>query len=198
MRYYLFASVVAIVWFIGAWQGGVADAYPHSDDPQITRWVDQMSGWLPFDSLNVEIKVGPCPAVPQAGGCYDGDEGIIWIAPSNFDKDSVGHELGHVFDRNLMNDGMRNKITNRVFRLIGTTWYPQKGADALKNCPGTDTCPNEMFADGFSACARHIDAVYSQREGAWDSVGNYQLVWTRFREKHLCDLIVKIGASYES
>jgi hypothetical protein len=198
MRYYAIACAVAVLIFAALWSPMMASAYPHSDDPTVTQWVWDFHGWVPLDAVNAEIKVGECPGVPNAGGCADVDAGIIWISRDSLDKDTVAHELGHFFDRQVLNDGMRNKIMYRFFQIGGQVWMPYVGEEALVKCPHQNICSNELFADGFSACARHITPYLYTPDHQWDQIGGYGLDWTPKIKKRLCPFIVKVGSRVSS
>lgn len=196
MRYYAMACAFAIAVFIAMWAPMTASSYPQTDNAQIRQWVWNYAGWLPLDSLDVTIKVENCPDLDTAGGCYIAEQKIIYVRPDDIDKEIIGHELGHVFDDQILDDGNRNKIMYRFFHIFGRMWDPYYGQEALDSCMEVSVCSNEMFADGFYACARHIDAEYAREYRQWYAVGSYFLTWTPFLQKNLCKFIVKVGSRY--
>jgi hypothetical protein len=196
MRYYAIACVIAAVTFGAVWTPMTAQAYPQTDNELIRQWVWDYSGWLPLQDLDVTFKVANCPGLPTAGGCYIESQKTIYMAPDSIDKQIVAHELGHAFDDQILDDGNRNKIMFRYFFVTGQPWAPYYSQDALDKCFGTNICSNEMFADGFSACARHVTPVQYPDGDDGDLQGSYGLSWTTFLQKNLCKFIVKVGSRY--
>lgn len=198
MRYYAMACFIAAVILAAAWAPMTASAYPQTDNAQIRQWVWNFNGWLPLESLDVTVKVENCPGLATAGGCYLAEQKIIYMSPGSVDKGILGHELGHVFDDQVLDDGNRNKIMYRFFNIKDRVWAPYYGQEALNHCMEANVCSNEMFADGFLACARHIDAYYAQEFHQWFTVGSYNLSWTSTLQKNLCKFIVKVGSRYHT
>lgn len=199
MRYYLIACTFAAFCFACLWGAGIASAQPESESPMVSSWIRQIERHVALDPLDVQVKIGFCPSIRDAGGCYEYWNKIIWIAPDDLTKDTLAHELGHVFDFEFLDAGSRNKIMYRFLHIYGTIWTPEQGADALAKCPGEYNCPNEMFADGFAACATNVEPAYYRNDqdpddpyAGWSDVGAYGVIWSNFLKHNLCGLINKL------
>lgn len=157
MRYST-AIFIAIIYVLLGWIVCVprSEAYPTTTDPVVKHTIAEAAGRVPLDAITVDVQVGPCPGVPQAAGCYDGTTGTIWILRQYRKSVSIAHELGHVFDEQLLNDGQRNRFT-AILGLRPQQWdHPD--IDAF-SCDAVKTCANEMFADDFAGCANDIPTL---------------------------------------
>ena len=93
-----------------------------------------------------EIRYEPCPTAPWALGCADVESGIVYLDTD--DRFTRWHELGHLFDWQLLTDTDRTMFT----RLLGfdaeTPWWSD---DAMYDRIGIS--PSEQFADAYASCA---------------------------------------------
>lgn len=109
---------------------------------QLQRWVDRSK--MPTVDLEVSVRDERCPN-PDAVACAY-LTGPIYISPAltgSAARITLSHELGHVYDAQLMTNPLRAQLS----QLMGWTgpWnqYEQLGHGS----------PNELFADLYADCA---------------------------------------------
>lgn len=135
--------------------------------------------------IHTTIHFGtPCPGSEgEAVGCTSlGDHGAnVWIGDG--DPDTLIHELGHVFDMQVMNPASRATFK----RYIGPrtrTWFPvNDGFDGVRDL-GT-----EIFADAFATCVLR-PWVYPP-DGFWTTY-DYDPGSTRVH-RQVCRLIQRVA-----
>lgn len=129
------------------------------------EWAGSLRTHAPGVPGQIDVELGganPCPMAPAAGGCYDA--GVVW-APVG-DAFALEHELGHAFDERVLTRSERDWYTAAFGYHEGTTWAPDRGADAF--CARI-ACPVERFADAYADCAlglyqAHYDPVHGTYE----------------------------------
>jgi hypothetical protein len=93
---------------------------------------------------HVAVYLMPCPIGPDwAAGCTYAPYRLVFLGPDARSRDRFLHEVGHLFDDDVM-----NLATRRRFKaLVGTAapWYGDATSDP----------PAEQFAEAYSLCARH-------------------------------------------
>lgn len=90
----------------------------------------------------VEANVGSCPEIPEAFGCAYRTS--MWIKDVDDDRQNrrtTFHELGHLFDQQVMTYRAR-----MVFRLL----VRDERKWRVSNEPDS---PNERFAEAYASCA---------------------------------------------
>jgi hypothetical protein len=121
-----------------------------------------------------------CPYYEDRVSCARPDTGEIWLAPGA-GRFEMWHELGHVFDHDVLTDPQRDWFT-RVLRFDpGTPWDDGTGF-------GTRG-PSEVFADAFATCATR---KRPQRRGAWvvsTHEAAYGWNYTRDEYRRVCTAI---------
>ncbi len=90
----------------------------------------------------VTVVHAECPDV--GGSCADAYQEAIYLAPGadRFDRQ---HELGHLFDAELLDDAERNALTPLLG--VDAPWEQGTGEDCW-----SAACPSERFADAYAAC----------------------------------------------
>lgn len=113
-------------------------------------WVNQIHLHEPSPPGDLVINLGQCPELPTAEGCSLPWESTIYIL--HLDRNVVEHEMGHFYDARVLTPGVRNKLLRLMIYPPGTPWdNPNRWTDGDPWCRVT-ACPNEMFADFYSAC----------------------------------------------
>lgn len=124
--------------------------------PDLQGWADKTWGWIPTPNETVDVYLSTSGVCSNAGGCavprgfWNKPNPTIWLnekyvdpAPGSQDRlrGIFYHELGHVFDYTHLDDTERDQIVQMLGFPAGLRWY------------GDDTGrPNELFAEGASAC----------------------------------------------
>jgi hypothetical protein len=189
---YRIAMLMAVLYTITAWVWTQsAFATPWSSNSQVQRIISQASGWVPLDKVNIEVRVDNCPGLSNVSCNYDG---VIYIEPDMIDADVIDHEIGHAWDATLLKPWDRSVITRRYFDIADSVWQPYNGQDAVNNCIGTNKCPNEMFADGFSACALDFPHKWGYYKNETVTRG-YWMPWTPKLKRRFCAMVVRIGGA---
>lgn len=88
----------------------------------------------------VTVTYTACPGYPNAAGCFDRDTDTIYVAQRG-DNSTLWHELGHVFDRDLLTDSDRRWIA-RMVGMPRRAWFAAEGRES----------PAERFADVYAEC----------------------------------------------
>ena len=114
-----------------------------------------------------------CPALPRAAGCvYRRRPRTIYIRPGVRSPRSVLlHELGHLFDLRVMNNGDRGRF-RRIMRATRRKWWAGRIPLA------------EQFAEAYSFCARYRRIVAIGRYATYDYGPS------RRQHRSVCALIV--------
>lgn len=91
------------------------------------------------------VTYAPCPNYPRAAGCFDEATNTVFVAERG-DRETLAHELGHVFDRAKLTD-RDHRWFARIVGMAGRAW--QRPA-----APGEEAreSPEERFADLYAAC----------------------------------------------
>jgi hypothetical protein len=100
-----------------------------------------------------------CPFYADGGSCATPEAGEIWLAPGA-SKFTLWHELGHIFDHDVLTDPQRAWFA-RLLGFKDVTWDQGTG-------PGTRG-PSEVFADAFATCATERPV---RRRGKWATTTN--------------------------
>lgn len=92
----------------------------------------------------VTLRMTGCPAQPEADGCvYASRPRVVYLRRDVRDPRAVLlHELGHVYDLTVLNEGDRAAVREVFGAPAGRTWW--SGSTPLA----------EWFAEGYSWCAR--------------------------------------------
>jgi hypothetical protein len=188
--------LIAIIYILVSWIWvAPSQAYPTSNDPVVRREVATISGWVPIDTLQVDIKVGLCPGLPDAAACYIQEYGSIYVRKL-YRKviQTIAHELGHVFDGQILSESDRWRFT-AILGLKPQPWSPIGGRDAYDCGKNGVYCPKEWFADDFSGCA--LDAPTVHLKSGWWPVGVYGAPWTPRIKTSFCESVINIGSEAE-
>lgn len=103
-------------------------------------WVDR--SLVPTPPGVVTLHLGGCPVAGSAGGCVIEGERAIHLAPEGRDRQTLLHELGHVFDSAVLPSRARTRFQSLVRR-------PGAWAGAASSDP-----PQERFAEAYALCAQ--------------------------------------------
>jgi hypothetical protein len=135
------------------------------------RWA--RASLMPTVEGPVTVRVQRCPALPRAAGCvYRRRSRTIFITPGvGRPRAVLLHELGHLFDLRVMNNGDRGRF-RRVMRAPRRKWWQGKIPLA------------EQFAEAYSFCARY------NRPIAIGRFATYDYSPTRGQHRMVCQLIV--------
>ena len=133
-------------------------------------WVDQSS--VPTPGGVVTLELSDCPVGPAwASACVLLDEApTVHLGAMGRDRATLLHELGHVFDEQVMTAADRTRFTS-LLGLRGT-WHGDSAGDP----------PHEQFAEAYAFCARTA-RLRSTR------LGMYGYVATPGRQRAVCGLI---------
>ena len=106
------------------------------------RWA--RASLMPTVGGRVTLKLMGCPALPRAAGCvYRRHPRTIYIRPGlRHPRAVLLHEMGHLFDLRVMNNGDRGSF-RRIMRAPRRAWW--SGRIPLA----------EQFAEAYSFCARY-------------------------------------------
>lgn len=124
--------------------------------PDLQGWADRTSGWIPTPSETVDVYLSTAGICTNAGGCtvprgfWNKKNPTIWLNEKYVKPDAISqnqlkgifyHELGHVFDYTHLDDVERDQIVQMLGFPAGLRWYGDESGR-----------PNELFAEGASAC----------------------------------------------
>ena len=131
-------------------------------------WTDRAE--VPTPSGVVTLVLEACPAYVSAAGCTFAQARRMHLAPIGRDRRTFFHELGHVFDAQVLTDGERQRFR----RLVGARgpWFGVVGEDS----------PGEQFAEAYALCARFRTLRTTQ-------FAMYDYVATPQRHAAVCALI---------
>jgi hypothetical protein len=112
---------------------------------------------MPTVRGRVTVRRASCPARPSAAGCvYTRRPRTIWLKPGVDDPRGVLlHELGHVFDLEVLNNRDRGHFRRLMGRRSARWW---RGSLPLA----------EQFAEAYSWCARYARIVSISRYSSYD------------------------------
>jgi hypothetical protein len=142
-----------------------------------------VAGLIPSPPSVLRVPLPPRYVIIHAA-CPDRDglglscayyDGRVYLAPGASDF-AFWHELGHVFDAEVMTEGDRRWFMRRLS--TRTTWWSRG--------PG-DRSPSELFADAYGICALglHPDG------GEWIDAYGYEP--GRKRHRQICAAIGRVG-----
>ena len=121
--------------------------------------------------------------------CADWTTGEIWIGkrPHRF---AISHEIGHIFDGQVLSDEDREWFTDALDFEPGTPW--QTG-DVREGTPSGG--PMEHFADAYAACdlGLHPDGVRRGRAIYSDWISAYGYMPTATQHRRICRRIAEVG-----
>lgn len=89
----------------------------------------------------VSVEHGQCPYDPAALGCADVETATVYLSQRS--RFARWHEIGHVFDHQVLTDASRAWFTARLRFPPGTEWMPTPGQP--EGSP-----PGEVFADAYA------------------------------------------------
>lgn len=101
--------------------------------------------------------------------CASATEPVIWLAPGRVPESTFLHELGHVFDQQVLTDAHRAQF-------LAQNWMAHRPWRA------DEDSPQEQFAEAYSVCAR-----VRRYDGMVGVSFGYRLGKKRHRRN--CDLI---------
>jgi hypothetical protein len=135
------------------------------------RWA--RASLMPTVRGRITLKLTGCPALPRAAGCvYRKRRRTIYLRRGLRHPRSVFlHELGHLYDLHVMNNGDRGRF-RRIMRGKRRAWW--SGRIPLA----------EQFAEAYSFCARYRRIVSIAR---WST---YRYRPSRRQHARVCRLIV--------
>ena len=180
MRSFVTCSVAALALLLAP---AAAQAKWHSAAPLPPRWPT--------------ITHAGCPGVPDAAGCvidWIGPEcqdanGCVWLSNDHGRYDRM-HELGHVFDHQVLTDVDRQRFT-RMMGLGDRPWVVlSTQPDGLVRDDGDS--PNESFADAYAMCTMGIDG---RGGGARYQLAPYYFAPTPRQYDQLCAAIRFVALS---
>ena len=135
------------------------------------------------------IRYEPCPTAPEALGCADVETGDVYVRTR--DRFARWHELGHVFDWQVLTDADRAWFTRLLRFPPETPWWSD---DAMQE--GEGVSPSEQFADAYAACGMGRSPagrrVQSRVVVEWTT--GYDYYPTVRQHQRICTLIVRIGS----
>jgi hypothetical protein len=136
------------------------------------RWA--RASLMPTVGGRITVRMTGCPALPRAAGCvYRKRPRTIYLRRGLQRPRSVLlHEMGHLFDLRVMNNGDRGRF-RKILGAHKRRWWAGKIPLA------------EQFAEAYSFCARYDRIVSIAR------YSNYHYRPTRAEHKKICALIVK-------
>lgn len=139
------------------------------------RWA--RASLMPTVEGRVIVRLQPCPALPRAAGCvYRKRPRTIYIRPGVRQQRSVLlHELGHLFDLRVMNNGDRGRF-RKLLSAPRRKWW--EGRIPLA----------EQFAEAYSFCARYHRPIAIGRYASYDYSP------TRRQHRSVCRLVVDAAA----
>ena len=138
----------------------------------------------------IEIDLGPCPGLPDAGGCSMPWAGRIYLL--NRDPFTLEHELGHFYDARDLDDKERAWLLPLLGARDDTPWdRPDRWTDGDPYCLHT-VCANERFADAYAACALDLHpGRWIAPHGQHQYTGSWIPSWHITRAQHidLCEAL---------
>src|SRR5919201_4721423 len=93
----------------------------------------------------VTVVHGACPDAPEGGSCADPARAVVYL--DSDDDFTRQHELGHLFDAQLLDDAERAALAPLLDAPADPPW--DAGTDA--ECIDV-VCPSERFADAYATC----------------------------------------------
>src|SRR6478609_10960616 len=136
------------------------------------RWA--RASLMPTVRGRITLRLGGCPALPRAAGCvYREHPRTIYLrAGLRRPRSVLLHEMGHLFDLRVMNNGDRGRFRT-IMRAPRRRWWAGRIPLA------------EQFAEAYSFCARYRRIVSIARYSSYD----YRP--SRTQHKRACALIVR-------
>jgi hypothetical protein len=136
------------------------------------RWA--RASLMPTVGGRITLRLSGCPALPRAAGCvYRKRPRTIYMRTGVRRPRSVLlHEMGHLFDLRVMNNGDRGRF-RKIMRAHRRRWWAGRIPLA------------EQFAEAYSFCARYRNIVSIAR------YSNYEYRPSRKQHAKVCALIVK-------
>ena len=140
-----------------------------------------------------EIRYEPCPDyLPEITSCADQENAVIWLAP-DADRFTRWHELGHLFDAQLLTDADRAWFTARLGFAAGTPWIGDDDAWAEY---GGMVVPAEHFADAYAMCALGLSPGGRRGRDGRIEVGwidTYGYMPSVRQHRRICDAITRLA-----
>lgn len=144
-----------------------------SPNPAHVKWISHANVRLPQIS-RLTIKKEPCPALANASCVVTNSPSTIYLLPSDDNKYTLLHELGHVYDRTTMPSWQR-----RAFRRIMK--YKQPWESGWRNNLLVSPGVVELFADAYMSCA--TSSVLTGGYGWWPTRRQYRRVCHMLRRR---------------
>jgi hypothetical protein len=142
---------------------------------KLHRWIHQAS--VPLVRGRLQIRQEACPGHPLFVGCvFTARPRTLYLGPNaRAPRLVLYHELGHVFDFRVLNNGERRRF-KRILGIRRSGWF------------GGGLPPAEWFADAYSACATRL--------GTWRRASSTSYGYTPSRRQHrrACSLIRRAAA----
>jgi hypothetical protein len=172
------------------------------------RWVNEArtatwSGSVILDTARTDLRAH-C-GTDVVGGCFsNADPAEIWLSPRDGGRYGLFHEMGHMFDYEVLTDVERTEFM-RIWRVPAETgvalddqwWQGEQQADPMSHGP-----LGEWFAEGYRLCAtygrwtwaRALSADGDQygypAQRAWGVNGrSSKWAWTIQAQQQTCRLI---------
>jgi hypothetical protein len=119
---------------------------------------------IPRTPPYVTVIHASCPDAPTSdpASCADPADATIYLMRGS-DQFARQHELGHLYDAELLDDTERAAITPLLGAPAGTPWTRDDCVQHL--------CPNEMVADAYAACRLGLEPQPFRRHGRRISTG---------------------------
>lgn len=102
---------------------------------------------MPVTGLTAHFTA--CPYYADGGSCAQPETAEVWIAPGS-SRFEFWHEVGHVFDHQVLDDRAHSWFTRVLGFASGTPWEADEGF--YEDHDFSQKSPDEMFADAFAAC----------------------------------------------
>ena len=175
LRSVIALAVVALALLAGSAQASTLVLPDGTQRPQpYQAWVD--AARVPTPPGAVTLQVAPCPIAPSAGGCVFRGRREIFLSPFSRDRRTLLHELGHVFDQQVMTPGARARFQALVRRR--GAWASSTGGDSAE----------EQFAEAYALCAQRTRLSSTH-------FGMYDYTPSPARHAQACRIIRQAAAS---
>jgi hypothetical protein len=130
----------------------------------------------------------PCPDDVDVLGCADVEAATVYVGDGS--RFTRWHEVGHLFDHQMLTDANRAWLTRRLGFQVGTPWFEDYADDLSQTMPG------EQFADAYAACALGKTPAGRRHRGGvivndWFTAYGYSP--TARQHRRICNAIAVFG-----